>query len=120
VLRRTLGPKSEEVTEGSRRLHNEQLHNLYNSPNIIRVIKLSRMIWTRHVARMGEMRKAYSILLGKPEGKKPLGRPRRIWQCNIRKDHREIWWKVADRMHLAQDRDHWRALVKRVINLWFP
>jgi hypothetical protein len=74
VLRRIFGPKRDELTGGSRKLHNEELHNLYSSPNIIRMIKLRRMSWARHVARMGEKRNGYRILVGKPEGKTPLGR----------------------------------------------
>jgi hypothetical protein len=79
VLRRKFGPKRDEETGGWRKLHNEELHKLYSSPSIIRIIKSRRMRWTRHVARMGEKRNAYRILVGKPEGKRPLGRPRRRW-----------------------------------------
>jgi len=82
-LRRTLGPKREEVAGSWRRLHNEKLYNLYASSNIIRVIKSGRIRWTGHVARMGEMRNVYNIFVGKPEGKRPLGRPRRKWEDNI-------------------------------------
>jgi hypothetical protein len=77
VVRRMFGPKRDEVTGGWRNLHNEELHNLYPSPSIIRMIKPRRMRWAGHVARMGEKRNAYRILLGNPEGKRPLGRPRR-------------------------------------------
>jgi hypothetical protein len=77
VLRRIFGPKGDEVTGGWRKLHNEELHNLYSSPSIIRVIKSRRMRWAGHAAQMGERRNAYRILVGKPEGKRPLGRPRR-------------------------------------------
>jgi hypothetical protein len=90
VLRRIYGPKSDEVIGGWRKLHNEELHNLYCSPSIIRITKLRRMRWVGHVARMGEKRNAYKILVGKPEGKRPLGRPRRRWEDNIRIDLREI------------------------------
>jgi hypothetical protein len=86
VLRRIFGPKRDEVTGDWRKLHNEELHNLYSSPNIIRMIKSRRMKWTGHLARMGETRNAYRILLGKPEGKRPLGRPRRRWVDNIKID----------------------------------
>jgi hypothetical protein len=79
VLRRIFGHKREEVAGGWRRLHNEELLNLYTSPNIVRVIKLRRVRWEGHVARMGKMRNAYNILVVKPEGKRPLGRPRRRW-----------------------------------------
>jgi hypothetical protein len=78
VLRRLFGPKRGKVTGDRRKLHNEELHNLYTSPNIIRMIKSRRMRWAGHVARMGELRNAYSILVGKPGGKRPLGRPRCI------------------------------------------
>jgi hypothetical protein len=79
VLRRIFGPKRNEVTGEWRKLHNEELHILYSSPNIIRQIKSRRMRWVGHVARMGEERKVYKVLVGKPEGKRPLGRPRRRW-----------------------------------------
>jgi hypothetical protein len=75
VLRSKFGPKRDEVTGDWRKLHNEELHKLYSSPNIIRMIKSRRMIWAGHVARMGETRNAYRVLVGKPEGKRPLGRP---------------------------------------------
>jgi hypothetical protein len=90
VLRRIFGPKRDEVTGKWRKLHNEQLHNLYSSPNIIRMIKSRRMRWAGHVARMGEKRNSYRILVGKPEGRRPLGRPRRRWVDNIKMDLREI------------------------------
>jgi hypothetical protein len=75
VLRRIFGPKRDEVTGGWRKLHNEELYNLYSSPSIIRIIKSGMMRWAGHVARMGEKKNAYGIVKGKPEGKKPLGRP---------------------------------------------
>jgi len=84
VLRRIFGPRREEVTGEWRRLHNEELNDLYSSPNIVRVIKSRRMRWVGHVARMGEERGVYRVLVGKPEGKTPLGRPRRRWVDNIR------------------------------------
>jgi hypothetical protein len=93
VLRRIFGPKRDEVTGDWRKLHNEELHNLYSSPNITRMIKSSRwMRWAGHVARMGEPRNAYRILVGKPEGKRPLGRPRRRWVDNIKTDLRKTGW----------------------------
>jgi hypothetical protein len=88
VLRRIFGPRRDEVTGGRRKLHNEVLHILYSSPSIIRMIKSRRMRWAGHVARMGEKRNAYRILVGKPEGKRPLGRPRRSWVDNIKMDLR--------------------------------
>jgi hypothetical protein len=84
LLRKIFGPKRDEVIGGWTRLHNEDLHNFYCSPSIIRIIKSRGMRWTGHVARMGEKRNAYRILVGKPEGKRPLGRPRRRWEDNIR------------------------------------
>jgi hypothetical protein len=83
VLRRIFGPKRDEVTGGWRKLHNEELHNFCSSASIIRMIKSRSMRWTRHVARMGEERNAYRILVGKPEGRRPLGRQRRRWVKNI-------------------------------------
>jgi hypothetical protein len=90
VLRRIFRPKRDEVTGEWRKLHNEELHNLYSSSNIIRLIKSRRMRWAGHVARMGEERNVYKALMGKPEGKRPLGRPRRRWEDGIRMDLREI------------------------------
>jgi hypothetical protein len=87
---RIFGPKRDEVTGGWRKLHNEELHNLYSSPSIIRMIKSRRMRWSGHVAEMGEKRNAYRILVGNPIGKRPLGRPRRRWVYNIKIDLREI------------------------------
>jgi hypothetical protein len=83
VLSRIFGPKRDEVTGGWRKLYNEALHNLYSSPSIIRIIKSRRMRWAGHVARMGEKRYVYRLLVGKPEGKRPLGRPRRRWMDNF-------------------------------------
>jgi hypothetical protein len=84
VLRRMFGPKRDDVTGDWRKLHNEELHNLYSSPNIIRTIKSRRMRCAGHLARMGEKRNEYRILVGKPEGKRPLERPRRRWVGNIK------------------------------------
>jgi hypothetical protein len=111
VLRRIFGPKRDEVTGGWTKLHNEELHGLYSSPSIIRVIKARRMRWTGHVARMGEVRGAYNILVGRPEG-----RPRRRWKDNIKVDLREIRFGDVDWIHWAQ----WRALVNTVMNLRVP
>jgi hypothetical protein len=108
------------VTGGWRKLHNEELHNLYSSPSIIRIIKTKRMRWVGHVARMGEKRKEYRLLVGKPEGKRPLGRPRHRWMDNIKMDLLEIGLNVVDSIGLAQDRYRWRALVNSVMNLRIP
>jgi hypothetical protein len=120
VLRRIFGPKRDEVTRDWRKLHNEELLNLYFSPNIFRMIKPRRMSWAGQVARMGETRNAYRILVGKPEGKRPLGTPRRRWVDNIKMDLGEISWGGMDWIDLVQDRDQWRALVNTVMNLWVP
>jgi hypothetical protein len=90
VLRRIFGPKRDEVTGGWRKLHDEELRDLYSSPSTIRIIKSRRMRWAGHVARMGEKRNAYRLLLGKREGTRPLGRPRRRWADNIKMDLLEI------------------------------
>jgi hypothetical protein len=119
VLRGIFGPKGNKVIGGWRKLHNEELHNLYGSPStsIIRVIKSRRMRWAGHVTQMEEMRNADRIWVGKLEGKRPLGRPRRMWEDNIRMDLRDIGWGGMDWIDLAQDRDQWRALVNTVMNL---
>jgi hypothetical protein len=102
VLRRIFGPKREE--DGSRRkLHNDEVHNLYSSLNIVRVIKSRRMRWAGHVARMGQGRGVYRLLVGRPEGKRPLERPRRRWEDNIKMDLREIGINGANWIQLAQD-----------------
>jgi hypothetical protein len=98
----------------------EELHNLCSSPSIIIMIKSRRMRWAGHVARMGEKRNAYRILVGKPEGKRPLGRPRRRWAYNSKMDLREIGCGGMDWIDMAQDRDQWRALVNTVMNLRVP
>jgi hypothetical protein len=90
VLRRIFGPKRDEVTGGWRKLHNEELHGLYSSPSIIRVIKARRMRWAGHAARMGVVSGSYNILVGRPEGRRPLGRSRCRWEDNIKMDLREI------------------------------
>jgi len=120
VLRRIFGPRRDEVTGEWRRLHNEELNDLYSSPNIVRVIKSRRMGWARHVARMGEERGVCRVLLGKLEGKRPLGRPRSRWVDNIRMDLQEVGYGYIDWIGLAQDRDRWRTLVSAVINLRVP
>ena len=86
ALRRIFGPKLDEITEERRKLHNEELNDLYSSPNIVRVIKSRRMRWAGHVARMSERRSVYGVLVGKLEGQRPLGRPRCRWDDNIKLD----------------------------------
>jgi hypothetical protein len=120
VLRRIFGPKRNGVSGGWRKLHNGELHNLYSSPSIIRIIKLRRMRWAGHVARIGEKGNVYRLLVGKPEGKRPLGRTRRRWMHNIKVDLLEIGLSVVDWIGLAQDRYRWRALVNTVMNLRVP
>jgi hypothetical protein len=101
-------------------LHNDELHDLYYSPNIVRVIKSRRMWWVGLVAHMGEGRGVYRVLGGSPEGKRPLGRPRRRWKDNINLDLREIGTDGADWIRLVQDRVQWRAFVNTVMNLRVP
>ena len=120
VLRRIFVPRREEVTRNWRRLHNEEINVLYSSPNIVRVIKSRRMRWVGHVARMGEERAVYRVLVGKPEGKRPLARPRRIWVDNIRMDLQEVGCGYMDWIGVAQNRDRWRTLVSAVMNLRVP
>jgi len=119
VLRRIFGPRRDEVT-GERRFHNEELNDFYSSLNIVRVIKSRRMRWAGLVARMGEERGVYRVLVGKPEGRRPLGRPRRRWVDNIRMDLQEVGCGYMDWIGLAQDRDRWRTLVSAVMNLRVP
>jgi hypothetical protein len=113
VLRKIFGPKRDEVTGEWIKLHNE-LHDLYPSPSIIRIMKSRRMIWSCHVARMGEKRNTYRLLVGKPEGKRPLGRPGCRWVDNIRMDLGEVGWGDVDWIGLAQGRGHRRALVNAI------
>jgi hypothetical protein len=120
VLRRIFGPKSDGVTGGWRKLHNEEVHNLYSSPSIIRIIKWRRMRWAGHVARMGEKRNVYRLLVGKSQCRRPLGRPRRMWIDNIKMDLLEKGLNVVDRIGLAQARYRRRALVNSVLNLRVP
>jgi len=120
MFRKIFGPRRDEVTGEWRRLHNEELKDLYSSPNIVRVIKSRRMRWAGHVARMGEERGVYRVLVGKPEGKRPPGRPRRRWVDNIRMDLQEVGCGYMDWIGLSQDRDRWRTLVSAVMNLGVP
>ena len=118
MFRRVFGSKRDEVTGEWRKLHNEELRDLYSLPNIVRVVKSRRMRWAGHVALMGEERGVHRVLVGKPEGKRRLGRPRRGWEDNIKMDLREVGG--GDWMELAQDRDRWWALVNTVMNLRVP
>jgi hypothetical protein len=115
VLRGIFGPKRDEVTGEWRKLQSGELHNLYSSPDTIRQMKSRRMRWAGHVARMGEGRNVYRVLVGKPEGKGSLERPRRRWEDGIKMDLTEIGWGV-EWIQLAQDRDRWRAVVSAVMN----
>jgi hypothetical protein len=108
LLRRIVGPKGKEVAGGWRTLHNAELHNLYASPDTIRMVISMRMRWAGHVTRMRDTRNAYKIIVGKPVGNRPFGRPRRRWR-----------WKGVEWMHLVHDRDQWRVVLKTVINLRF-
>jgi hypothetical protein len=105
VLRRIFGPKRDEVVGGWRKLHNEELHKLYCSASIIRMIKSRRISWAGHVARMEEKRNACRFVVGKPEGKRPLETPRHRWEDNIKIDLRDIEWDGTDWIDLAQDKD---------------
>jgi len=118
VLRRIFGPKRCEVAREWRRLHNEELNDLYSSPNITRMIK-PRIIWAGLVARMGRGG-AYMILVGKPDGKKPLGRTRRRLEDNMKMDRQRVGWGGMHWTDLSQDRDWLRAFVNTVTNLRVP
>jgi hypothetical protein len=118
-LRKIFGPKRDE--DGScRKLHNDELHSLYFSPNFVRVIKSRRTRWAGHMACMGEVRGVYRVLVGRPEGKRPLGRPRRRWEDNIKMDLREIGIDGTNLIQLTQDRVQWRTCVNTVMNLRVP
>jgi hypothetical protein len=119
-LWRIFVPKRDGVTGGWRKLHNEDFHNSYSSASKIRIIKSRRMRWPGHVARMGEKRNVYRLLVGKPEEKRPLGRPRRRWMDNIMMDLLEIQLSVVYWIRVAQGRCRWRALVNSVMNLRVP
>jgi hypothetical protein len=113
------GPKRKE--NGSwRKLHDDKLHSLYSSPNIVRVIKSRRMRLAGHVARMGEGNSVCRVLVGNPEGKRPLGRPRSRWEDNIKLDLREKEIDGTNWIRLAQDRVQWRAFVNTVMDLRVP
>jgi hypothetical protein len=120
VLRRTFGPNRDEVMGEWRKLHKKKLNDLYSLPNLVQVIKSRRMRWAEQVACMGEGRGVYRVLVGKPEGRRPLGRPRHRREDNIRMDLQEVGCGCEDWMGLVQDRGRWRALVSAVRNLWVP
>ena len=112
--------KRDRVTGEWRKLHNEELNDLYSSPNIVRMITSRRMRWAGHVARMEEGWGVHKVLVGKPDGKRPLGRPRRIWEDNIKMDLEEVGKGCGDWMELAEDRDRWRAFVSTVMTFRVP
>jgi hypothetical protein len=119
VLRRIFGPKREE--DGSWiKLHNDELHSVYSSPNIVRMIESRKMRWAGHVARMEEGRGVYMALVGRSERETPLGRPRRRWKHNMKMDLRETRIDGAKRIRLAQDRAGWRVFVNMVMNFRVP
>jgi hypothetical protein len=120
VLRRIFGPKMDKVTGEWRKLYNEERNDLYFLPNIVRVIKSRGMRWTGRVACVEERRDVYRVLVGKPEGKIPLGRPRLSWEDNIKMDLQEVECGGMDWIELVQDRDRWRALVTAVMYLRVP
>ena len=120
VLRRVFGPKRDEVTGEWRKLHNEELSDVCSLPNIVRMVKSRRMRWAGHVARMGEGRGVHRVLVGKPEGKRRLVKPRRRWEDNIKIHLQEVGGSCGDWMELSQDRNRWRALVGTVRNLRVP
>ena len=110
----------DKVTGGWRKLHDEEFDDLYYSPNIVPVLKSRRMRWAGHIACTRERRGVYRVLVGKPEGKRPLGRPRRRWEDNIKMDLQEVGCEGMDWIELAEDRDRWRARVNAVMNLQVP
>jgi hypothetical protein len=117
VLRRIFGPKRDAVTGEWRKLYNEELSVPYSSPNIVQVIKSRRMRWEVHVPHMGERRGEYRVLVGKPEGERPQGRPWHRWEDNIKTDLKEVGCEGMDWIDVAQDRDRWRAHVNAIMNL---
>jgi hypothetical protein len=119
VLRKIFGPKREEDVS-RRKSYNDELRSLYSSPNFVRVIISRRMRWAGHVRHIGEGRVVYRVLVGRPEGKRPLERPRRRWEDNIKIELKEIEIDGMNWIQLAQDRVHWRAFVNTVMNLRVP
>ena len=120
ALRKIFGAKRDEITGEWRKLLNAELHALYSLPNIIRNLKSRRLRWAGHVAHMEQSRNAYRVLVGKPESKRSVGRPRHRWEDNIKMDFREVDCDPRDWIALAEDRDRWRAYVRAVMNLRFP
>ena len=120
VLRIIFGSKRDGITGEWRKLHNEELNDLYSSPNIVRLIKWRRMRWAGEVARMEEGRGVHKVLVGKPEGKRPLGKPRRRWEINITMDHQEMGRGCGNWIELVQDRDRWRTPVSTVMYFRIP
>ena len=120
VLRKIFGAKRDETTGEWRKLHNAEIHALYSSPNIIRSLKSRWLRWAGHTACMEQSRNAYRVLVRKPEGKRPVGRPGRRWEVNIKMDLREVGCDPGEWLDLAEDRDQWRAYVRAVMNLRVP
>ena len=120
VLRKVFGPMRSEVTGEWRKLHNGELNVLYFSPSIVRMMKSRRMRWAEHVALMEEGRGVFRVLVGKPGGKRPLGRPQYEWEDNIKMDLQEVRCEGMDWIELAQDRERWRSRVNAIINLLVP
>jgi hypothetical protein len=112
--------RRDEVTGEWRKLHNEEPNDMYSLANIVRVVRSRRMRWVGHVARMGEGRGVHRVLMGRPEGRRPLGRPRHRWEDNIKMDIQEVGGDCGDWMERAQDRDRWRTLVNTVMNFRVP
>jgi len=120
ALRRIFGPMRDEVTGEWRKAHNEELNDLFSSPNIVQVVKSRRMRWAVNVACIAESRGVYRFLVGKPEGKMPFGRLRRRWDDNNKMDLQEVGCGGMDWIELTVDRDRWQALVNAVMNLRVP
>jgi len=120
MLRRIFGPKRDEVKGEWRKLHNEELNDLYSSPNIISVIKTRRIRWVGHALCMGESRVVYGVLVGKPQGKKPLGRPRHRWEVNIKIDLQGVKCEYMGWISGAWEGDRWQSLGNTVKNIRVP